>query len=281
MRFLVTGGLGFIGTATIKKLERDHDVSSFDIKAGEDILDLNMLESAFKRSQPEVVFHFAARTSVVESIHQPFAYAETNILGTINVIEQCRKSGAKLIYASSGGTVYGEGKVPFRETDPARPFSPYGISKYTGELLVNDFHEERVILRYANVYGPDQSGEGESGVISKYIQRVLNNVKPIIRGDGRQTRDYIYIDDVVDANLMALKWKGTYNISTGISTSVLDLYKELEDTMNYKGGYDVVDSMGELEHVSLSCEKAKSLGWRAMVSLSEGIGKTVEHVSQG
>jgi UDP-glucose 4-epimerase len=274
MRILVTGGMGFIGTATIQELKKSHSVTVYDIKAGDDILDTARLKQVFEEVKPEVVFHLAAKVSVVESLRIPSEYAATNILGTIAVAEQCNKWGSKLIYASSGGTIYGGRIEPFKEDDAAHPQSPYGISKYAGELYVQSLCSDHVILRYGNVYGPGQSTEGEAMVVAIFMDRIINDTKPVIRGNGLQTRDYIYISDVVDANVMALNWSGIINIGTGIATSVLDIYKYVTDSMGYDGTYDSADSLGEIEHISLSCKKANALGWVPKVPLEEGINKT-------
>jgi len=279
MRILITGGMGFIGTATAEALRNEHSVRVYDIKKGEDILDLVKLENAFKSLEPEIVFHLAARVSVVESLRMPSEYAETNILGTIAVADQCNKWGSKLIYASSGGTIYGGGTgVSFTEENPPNPQSPYGISKYAGELYVKNLNTNHVILRYGNVYGPGQSSEGESMVIAVFLERMTRGDKPIIRGDGLQTRDYVYITDVVDANLMAMQWDGTYNIGSSKSTSVIEVYKLLADATGFDDGYELAGSIGEIDHVSLSCEKANVMGWKAKVPIGDGIMKTVECV---
>jgi len=281
MRILVTGGMGFIGTATVKELIKNHTVYVYDIKAGEDILDSTKLDEVFKEIKPEVVFHFAARVSVLESLRMSSEYAQTNILGTIAVANHCEKWGSKIIYASSGGTIYGNRKdEPFDETSTVQPHSPYGISKYAGELYVQCLNRDYVILRYGNVYGPGQSTEGESMVVAIFMDRIVNGDKPVIRGNGLQTRDYVYINDVVDANIMALDWFGTFNIGTGIATSVFDVYRLIADAMDYHGGYDSVDLVGEIEHVSLLCNKASSIGWSPKTSLGMGIQATTKWKKQ-
>ena len=276
MRILVTGGMGFIGTATIKELIKNHTVTIYDIKAGEDILNPAKLQKVFERVKPEVVFHLAAKVSVVESLCIPSEYAATNILGTIAVAEQCNKWGAKMIYASSGGTIYGGRKEPFKEDDIAQPQSPYGVSKYAGELYVRCLNSDFVILRYSNVYGPGQSVEGESMVVAIFMDRIMSGDRPVIRGNGLQTRDYVYIDDVVNANLMALEWEGIFNIGTSVATTVIDVYQLVAGSMSYDGGYDLVDSIGEIDHITLSCNKANALGWKAKVPIEDGVVKTVE-----
>lgn len=280
MRILVTGGMGFIGNATINLLKKNHKVVSYDIQAGEDILDPNRLDVAFRELRPEVVFHLAAQVLVLESFNSPSSYAVSNILGTVAVAEQCKKWGAKIIYASSGGAIYGSRKGLFDEEYLPQPFSPYGISKYTGELFVKSIVQNHVILRYANVYGPGQFCKGESIVVANFLEKMIKGDKPIIRGNGLQTRDYVYIDDVVEANLMALGWEGTYNIGTGKATSVIEIYGILADLMDYKGGYEFAGSKGEIEHTSLSCAKANSLGWKDRVSLKNGLISTAEWAKQ-
>ena len=276
MRVLVTGGMGFIGTANVQELKKSHSVTVYDIKAGDDILNSAKLEQVFEEVKPDTVFHLAAKVSVVESLRVPSKYAATNILGTIAVAEQCNKWGSKLIYASSGGTIYGGRKEPFKEDDAAHPQSPYGISKYAGELFIQHSNKDHVILRYGNVYGPGQSTEGEAMVVAIFMDRITHGERPVIRGNGLQTRDYVYISDVVDANIMALDWSGTFNIGTGIATSVLDVHKYIADCMGYDGTYDSADSLGEIDHISLSRKKAKALGWEPKVPLEEGITRTAK-----
>jgi len=250
MNILITGGLGFIGTATANALKKNHSVYLYDLKANQDILDIKKLEATFASIKPEIVYHFAAQASVVTSLRNPFYDANNNILGTIAVLEQCKKWGAKIVYSASGGTAYGGRKnKPFTESDASNPYSPYGISKYTGELYIKSSGINYTILRYANVYGPGQSSQGEAGVIAIFIDRIIKKEKPLIRGDGAHTRDYVFINDVVNANIMAINWSGTLNIGTGIATSVIEIYKLIANALNYKNGYGLVDPTDEIDHV--------------------------------
>ena len=300
MNILVTGGAGFIGSNIIDALiDLGHKVFVVDnLSAGKkeninpnavfyevDITDKKMFESVFKEVHPEVVFHTAAQIDVRKSVENPQFDGEVNIIGSINVFELSVKYGVKrIVFSSTGGALYGEPKVlPAKENSPIEPLSPYGVSKYCAEHYLNYFKKlygiERVILRYANVYGPRQDPLGEAGVVAIFTGKILNNEKPVIFGDGNQTRDYIFVEDVVRANVLAIDGKeGIYNIGTGIETSVNDLVKMFSKILNkHIEPVYAPPRKGEVQRIALDASKAKKkLSFVPEISLEEGLKNTIE-----
>jgi len=271
-----------------------------------DLLDMESLELAFREFKPDVVNHHAAQIDVRKSVKDPAFDAETNIIGSINLFELSINYGVRrIIFASTGGALYGEPeKLPASEDTPIEPLSPYGVSKYCVENYLNYFkrlyelrdrhaslrsaHDdkeersvgiERVILRYANVYGPRQDPLGEAGVVAIFTGKILKGEKPVIYGDGTQTRDYVYVEDVVKANVLALEGKeGTYNIGTGKETSVNELIEVFSKVLGreIKPEY-TPPRIGEVHRISLDGEKAKKeLGFVPKYSLEEGISIVVK-----
>ena len=301
MRILVTGGAGFIGSNVVDAyIEAGHEVAVVDdLSTGKeenvnkaakfyelDIQDPN-LKSVFEEFKPEIVNHHAAQISVPMSVDDPLADARINILGLLNLLANCRDSKvAKVIYVSSGGVVYGEPEqYPATEAYPAQPASPYGIAKYAGELYLKFFAAQYgmkyVVLRYSNVYGPRQMPHGEAGVVSIFIQALLAGKVPTIYGGGTCIRDYVFVGDVVQANLKALE-RGeniALNIGTGRPTNVNELYglvlKALELNIEAERG---PARRGDLKTNYLDASLAgKVLGWQPEVSLPEGVTKTAEY----
>ncbi len=271
-----------------------------------DITDKEALEEVFKSFEPEVVFHIAAQIDVRKSIEDPAFDAEVNVVGSVNVFSMSLQYGVRrVVLSSTGGALYGEvGQLPASEGSPIEPISTYGVSKYCAESYLNYFKRlyglrdrhislssaqddkedrsvgiERVILRYANVYGPRQDPLGEAGVVAIFTRKILNLESPTIFGDGTQTRDYIFIDDVVKANLLALNGKeGIYNIGTGRETSVNELVEIFSKVVGkeIKSEY-TSPRKGEVKRISLNADLAKrELGFEAKYSLSEGIRKTID-----
>ncbi|MGA6827027.1 NAD-dependent epimerase/dehydratase family protein [Nitrospira sp. NS4] len=299
MKVLVTGGAGFIGSHVVDRLvEEGHEVVVVDnLSTGKrkhvnraarlykvDIQSWR-LERIFRNERPNVVIHLAAQVSVRKSVEDPVFDAQVNILGTMNVVHQAVLHGArKVVFSSSGGAIYGEQETyPAPESHPTNPLSPYGISKLCGEHYVSYFQRtsgiQTVCLRYANVYGPRQDPEGEAGVVAIFIQKVLNNEQPIINGNGRQTRDFVFVDDVVEANLavMGQQTKGVYNVGTGVETSINELFRMVADLTgaSAKEVHGPAKKGEQMRSLVDSTKIRQELGWEVKVDLAEGLKKTV------
>ena len=239
-----------------------------------------------KRLKPEVIVHLGAQINLRTSIEDPFTDARTNVCGSLMVAHAAVIAGVrKVIFSSTGGPMYSEkARLPWSEKLAAEPMSPYGISKRTAEMYLAFYHAVRglpyVALRYANVYGPRQNAKGEAGVISIFIERLLNNKPLVINGTGRQTRDFVYVDDVVHANLLAMQKNvsGIFNIGTGKETSVNVLYKKINKLARSSSVMRYGSAMvGEAMRSSLDAQKARQLlGWSPLTKIDEGLVKTVE-----
>lgn len=301
MRIVVTGGAGFIGSHIADAyIERGHEVFIIDdFSTGREgnvnprckvhVLDIVSPEipKLLADVRPDVLNHHAAQMDVRRSVADPMLDARVNIVGLLNVVEGCRAAGVKkVIFASSGGAIYGEQeRFPAAESHPTRPLSPYGVSKLAGEFYLSYFHAVYGIpynaLRYANVYGPRQSSKGEAGVVAIFISQLLAGNKPVINGDGKQTRDYVYVGDVVEANLRALEssYTGGINIATGRETDVLTLAALLRQGVGVN--LDAVHGPAKRGEQNRSCLDtslaAKVLGWRPRTELGEGLEKTIAH----
>ncbi len=299
-RILVTGGAGFIGSHLVDKLiELDHKVVVIDNLSNGRKENLNKkakfykvdvcspkISEIFKKEKPEIVFHLAAQINVRKSVENPRKDAKINILGSLNILENCKKYKVeKLIFASTGGAIYGEAKeIPTKETYLENPVSPYGISKLTVERYLNFYYQTfnlpYLSLRFSNVYGPRQNSKSEAGVIAIFIERMLKNQDCIIYGDGQQTRDFIYVKDVVNACLKAMETNkvGVYNIGTGKETSINEIFKRLKNLIGStsKPIYEK-EKPGDLRRSSLDITKAKKeLKWQPKWSLEEGLKETIE-----
>ncbi len=304
MKILVTGGAGFIGSHIVDALiKRRHDVMVVDnLSTGQkqnvhpkahfhkmDVRSLR-LESLLKEFVPTAVIHLAAQMSVRVSVDDPLNDAQVNILGSINVFEAARRAGSKkIIFSSSGGAMYGDGvPLPTSETARVLPASPYGISKLAAEHYLRytalTHQMQGICLRYANVYGPRQNALGEAGVIAIFTTAMLGGRTPIINGDGRQTRDFVYVDDVVRANLAALgsRISGVYNIGTGRLTSVNDIARLIKEETHYSGAITHgAPKLGEQRRSAINPRLAKyRLHWAPNISLEQGIKKTMEWFKQ-
>lgn len=299
-KVLVTGGAGFIGSHLADALvARGDDVFVIDnLSSGlkENVnpkaklfeLDIGSPETAdlISREKPEAVFHLAAHIDVRRSVENPMVDAQTNILGTLNLLKAASDAGVKkFIFSSTGGAIYGEaGVIPTPETYKPQPLAPYGLAKLTVERYLDLWHKlfglNYVVLRYANVYGPRQALKGEAGVVAIFIRKLLAGEDLSIFGDGDQTRDLIYVADVVDANLKAAEFdgRGVFNIATGKETSINALLGEILDIMGKtaKKSY-LPPNPGEVLRSGLDASLAKkTLGWKARVGLEEGLRKTVD-----
>jgi len=300
MKILVTGGAGFIGSNIVDRFIADgHEVVVVDNLSTGKKCNINPnakfykvgieekgLEAVFEKERPNVVCHHAAQIDVRKSVSDPVYDAQVNILGSINLFQQCVKHKVKkIIFASSGGAGYGEQiKFPADETHPLQPLSPYGIAKISVEFYLYFYlktHElNYTVLRYANVYGPRQDPLGEAGVVAIFTKAMLNSEVVAINGDGEQTRDYVYVGDVVNANVLSLtKGDGEiFNIGSGIETSVNKLAKIILDVTACKVAPKYGEAkLGEQKRSVIDATKAKKqLGWNINVSLNDGIKKTVE-----
>ncbi|HAV43633.1 TPA: UDP-glucose 4-epimerase [bacterium] len=304
MNVLVTGGAGFIGSNLVDAyLGRGDDVVIVDdLSSGKkeninpkakfyhlDIQDPG-IEEIFKEHKIDLVNHHAAQIDVRKSVVDPILDARINIIGLLNILQNCIQYGTKkVIFASSGGVVYGEPEIlPAREDYPLIPLSPYGVTKLTTEKYLYYYHNtyglDYTILRYGNVYGPRQDPYGEAGVIAIFINKLLKRETPTIYGDGEQVRDYIYVGDVVKANLLVSAEGSTeaFNIGTGIPTSVNKLLKKVQGVMDcYLDPIYGPKRPGEIYRSYLECQKAKEyLGWTAEVGLEEGLKKTLEFFAE-
>ena len=297
---LVTGGAGFIGSHLVDRLlSLGHRVIIIDDLSTGRLRYLNRsatfnhssitspaVEEIFEREQPSIVYHHAAQISVSQSVKDPVKDAEINIQGTLRLIELARSYGVdKFIFASSGGTIYGEPQLnPCDETHPVNPLSPYALSKHVAEEYLELYHRSYrlnyVILRYGNVFGPRQDPHGEAGVVAIFSLAMLEGKQPNIHGSGEQERDFIYVDDVVDANILAMEdGQGVYNIGTGQGTSVNRIFELSKSIIRYRWSPVYGPSRpGEVFKISLDSSKfTKEFGWAPKVSLEEGMGRTVEY----
>ncbi len=303
MRILVTGGAGFIGSHTVDALiaARAGDVIAIDdLSAGRgerlnpaarfyqvDVRSAPAVRSVIEREKPEVIYHLAAQMDVRRSVADPPFDAEVNLVGFLNLMEAACEQGLKrVIFASTGGAIYGEQEqFPCHESHPLRPVSPYGVAKLATEAYLFFYRVQYGIdylaLRYANVYGPRQDPHGEAGVVAIFCGRILDGKPVTIYGDGEQTRDYVYVADVVRANLTALTSPatGAINIGTGVETTVNALYGELRIIAESATPPHYAQARpGEQRRSVISpLRAADTLGWRPKVGLRQGLAETYEY----
>jgi UDP-glucose 4-epimerase len=307
MRALVTGGAGFIGSALVDRLVGDghevvvlDDLSSGNLENLADALATGKVDHAeadlagpelpgvVARAKPEVVFHLAAQIDVRHSVADPVGDARVNVLGSIALAKSAADHGVRrLVFAASAGTAYGEpdpADLPVDEEYPPRATNPYGVAKRTVEDYLDTFHDlyglESVSLRLGNVYGPRQDPHGEAGVVAIFCTRLLTGEPVVVYGDGTQTRDYVYVDDVAEAFLAAASQpqavRQRLNIATGVETSVLELYAALREVTGFGPEPTFATARpGELQRIGLDVRRAKEvLGWRAAVDLPTGLSRT-------
>jgi UDP-glucose 4-epimerase len=307
MKALVTGGAGFIGSNLVDALlARGDSVAVVDnlstgrrsnldqaLAAGAELAELDIREAAALTElvgsvKPQIVFHLAAQIDVRRSLQDPAFDASVNVGGTANLLEAMRAaSSPRLVFVSTGGAIYGEGagkQLPLDESAPIEPFSAYGQSKFAAEgylaLYERLYGLSGASLRLGNVYGPRQDPLGEAGVIAIFCGRLRSGERPTVYGDGRQTRDYIYVGDVVSAALAAAgsAARGAINIGTGVETDVLALAESLGEL----GGVDFEPELaparaGEVQRIAIDASRARDeLGWQAQTALADGLRLTLD-----
>ncbi len=298
-KILVTGGAGFIGSHIVDRLiEESHKVVVVDnlstgnkrnLNKKAKLYNLNIcsakLADVFKKEKFDYVFHLAAQIDVRKSVEDPQSSAKDNILGSLNILENCRINKVKkIIFTSTGGAIYGDaGVIPTPENHPELPLSPYGIEKLAVDKYLNYYHKvfklPYVSLRLGNVYGPRQNSKGEAGVVAIFADKMIKGESPIINGPGKNTRDFVYVSDVAQASILAMKSKktGVYNIGTGEETSINTIFRNLNKLLN-SGCKEIHGEakQGEQKRSCLDNKKAKrDLGWQPKVKIEEGLERTV------
>jgi UDP-glucose 4-epimerase len=299
VRAIVTGGAGFIGSHLVDALVRRGDAVTVldNLSSGRrenvndaaqlaeaDIRDAAAVSGVFEDARPEVCFHLAAQADVRVSVAQPDLDAEINVLGTIRVLEAARRLDAQVVLASSGGAIYGECDGPAPEDAPRLPLAPYGTAKLAAEEYLATFNRlhgtRHTSLRYGNIYGPRQDPHGEAGVIAIFFGRLADGEGLRIFGDGRQTRDYVFVEDTVAATLAAQGHPGVFNVGTGVETSVLELAEACRRVAGVEAETVFADARpGELMRSFLAPELAEAeLGFRASTNLDDGLAATWEFI---
>lgn len=300
MKILVTGGAGFIASHIVDALvEAGHQVAIIDSFISGQRANLNpkatlyeldirdeKIKNVFEGFCPDVLNHHAAQLDVRTSVADPAYDADINIIGSLRLLENCvRYKVSKVVFASTGGAIYGEQDYfPADENHPERPISPYGIAKLSVEKYLYYYRVVYnlpfVALRYTNVYGPRQNPHGEAGVVAILSEKMLSQETPVINGSGEQTRDYVFVGDVVRANLLAMEseFTGSINIGTGIETNVNDLFSIIRDDIDpdIKPVYGEEKKGEQLRSVVDNKKAEKILGWKPEVNLKKGLPATVD-----
>jgi UDP-glucose 4-epimerase len=300
VRAIVTGGAGFIGSHVVDALlARGDEVAVIDslargkeenVAAGAElhVRDIREpLDDLFDAVRPEAVYHLAAQVDVRLSVERPIDDADVNVLGTVRILEAARRHGAQVVFASTGGAIYGECEVAAREDSPLEPLSPYGTGKLAAEEYIRSYNRlygtRHIALRYGNVYGPRQDPHGEAGVVAIFLGALARGEQARIYGDGLQTRDYVYVGDVANATTATLgQDSGVYNVGTGRETSVVDLYALCRKVAGSEIPAEHAPArLGELQRSFLDPTRAaESLGFTAMVALEDGLRATWEWITK-
>lgn len=300
LNILVSGGAGFIGSNLVDRLIKEGNkvvvIDNLSTGKTENVhnkakiyqLDIcsKKIVDVFKKEKIDIVYHKAAQVDVQKSIEDPILDVNVNILGTVNILEACKETNVKKIIYPSSAAVYGEPKyLGIDEKHPISPISSYGISKYTPENYIRIYNElyniDYTILRYSNVYGIRQDSKGEGGVIDIFMKKILIGESPSIFGDGSITRDFIYVEDIVEANIKALN-RGSeevLNIGTGKGTSIKELFNMMKEILeiDIKVKYEK-ERKGDIKNSFFNINKAKEkLGWTPQYRLEEGLNKTIKY----
>jgi UDP-glucose 4-epimerase len=304
IRAIVTGGAGFIGSHVADGLLARGDAVAVvdDLSTGKrervpeaaqfhqlDIRDGARLRALAAEFRPDAVFHLAAQADVRVSVDDPGRDADVNVRGTAEVLEAARAAGARVVFSSTGGAIYGDvDTIPSPESTPCAAMSPYGIAKLCGEHYVELYNRlygtRHVVLRYGNVYGPRQDPHGEAGVVAIFFGKLVEGATPLVFGDGSQTRDYVYVGDVVAANLAAFGYGGAeavFNIGTAVETSVTDLLAECQRAAGTAVAPEHRPArLGELARSALDPSLAgRELGWQSRTSLADGLAATLRSIA--
>ena len=303
MDCMVTGGAGFIGSHIVDALVAQGRTATVfdDLSSGKrenigagitltvgDVRDKEAVETAVSGSV-DCVFHLAAQIDVRRAVQDPGLDAQVNVGGTVNVLKACVETHARrFVMSSTGGALYGEpSTLPASEQSAIQPLSPYGVSKYCAEQYIEYFHRmcglETVILRYANVYGPRQDPTGEGGVVGIFARHILLGQSCIVYGDGEQTRDFVFVDDVAHANMLAMQGPlDTFNIGTGVEMSLNQLLTVFERVVGHPVARQYAPARaGEVQRIALDASEAgRKLGWHPTASLEDGLAQTLAWVRQ-
>lgn len=299
---IVTGGAGFIGSHVVDSLlADDYGVTVIDdLSSGRadrvadgarlvelDIVDGPALRAVVEEVRPQAVYHLAAQASVTASVQDPGRDCDVNVRGTLNVVSAANGVDAPVVFTSTGGALYGdEAPMPTSEEREPAPLSPYGASKWAGEAYVKTWGllsgVPNAVARLGNVYGPRQSPHGEAGVVAIFTHKLYTGQAPKVYGQGKPTRDYVYVGDVVSALRAAAGHAGTYNVATGVETDVLTVWRELSAVAGVQIAPELADLRpGELQHSRLDASRAeRELGWRPEVSIQDGLRITYEELSR-